>query len=372
MDSANPQHDANKSEAITRLVQLLAALPKAAVPSAIDQSEGAAFLQREDAVSRLPDIFAAAFPSENHRAAYEEALKGAFSTFEQKKTVSEFIAGQFDADEERRKAFEQLADPLGLKSAAATAFQTSLPGFDPAETFEKKAAALYEAQHGLENLGRVAAGITPQDASAMFGLRPEDHTALTADEILRSSNWAAGHGAGIAPSEWADVVTGAALSKNAADIFKDSRLSDPEEIARDSFRLLSPVIEDPSLTLDEYESQRQQEFWQRQADHARHMDETIHKPYREKVKREEKSIELLSRSIELAEAQITETKEISKEARSISNHAKDLSEIASAASAESKIESRKAAGKSWLAIIISLAALLLTAWPFLKERIDGI
>lgn len=339
MDSEKPQRDTKKSEAITRLVQLLAALPKRAVPPPTDQSEVAAYLQREDAIGRLPGLFTAAFPSENHLTAYAEALKGAFSTFDQKKTVSEFIARQFDADEDRRNAFEHLADPLGLKIAAETAFQTSLPGFDPVETFQQKAKAMSEVQHGLKNLGLVATGAAPQDATAMFGLRPEDHAALTAEEILRSSNWAAGHGAGNAPSEWADVVTGAALSKNAADIFKDPRLSDPEEIARDSFRLLSTPIKDPSLTLEEYESQRQQDYWQRHADHARIMEETIQKPQRERELRELEQLELLRRSVEISEEQV----------------------------AEAKADASKAQSNVRISLWIAFASLLVSAWQFLKD-----
>ena len=314
MDSEKPQHDANKSEAITRLVQLLAALPKGAVPPSTDQSEAATYLRREDAASHLPDLFAAAFPSENHLTAYEEALKGAFSTFDQKKAVSEFIARQFDADESRRKALESLSDPLNLKSAAATAFQTSLPGFDPAETFEKKAAALYEAQHGIENLGRVAAGTTPQDAAAMFGLRPEDHAALTAGEILRGSNWAAGHAAGITPSEWADVVTGAALSKNAADIFKDQRLDSPEAVQKAADQMLSSITEVPALDSKEYQAKREADFIQHQMDHAKFVEETVHKPQRERVRREQEQLALLRRSVEISEEQVAEAKQSSIDA----------------------------------------------------------
>lgn len=314
MSSEKTEHDASKSEAITRLVQLLAALPKRAAPPAIDQTKVDAYLRREDAVTHLPDLFAAAFPSENHLTAYEEALKGAFSNFDQKKAVSEFIARQFDADESRRKALESLSDPLNLKSAAATAFQTSLPGFDPAETFEKKAAALYEAQHGIENLGRVATGTTPQDAAAMFGLRPEDHAALTADELLRSSNWAAGHGAGIAPSEWADAITGAALSKNAADIFNDQHLGSPEAIQKAADQMLSAITDVPALDSKEFQVKREADFIQQQMDHAKYVEETIHKPQRERVRREQEQLALLRRSVEISEEQVAEAKQSSIEA----------------------------------------------------------
>ncbi|MFG0675884.1 hypothetical protein ACF8ME_14045 [Delftia sp. WSY_7] len=339
MDSEKPQHDANKSEAITRLVQLLAALPKRAVSPSTDQSEGATYLRREDAASHLPDLFAAAFPSENHLTAYEEALKGAFSTFDQKKAVSEFIARQFDADESRRKALESMSDPLNLKSAAATAFHTSLPGFDPAETFEKKAAALYEAQHGIENLGRVAAGTTPQDAAAMFGLRPEDHAALTAGEILRSLNWAAGHAAGITPSDWADVVTGAALSKNAADFFKDQYPDSPEAIQKAADQMLSAITDVPALDSKEFQVKREADFIQQQMDHAKYVEETIHKPQRERVRREQEQLALLRRSVEISEEQV----------------------------AEAKADASKAQSNVRISLWIAFASLLVSAWQFLKD-----
>lgn len=339
MVSEKPKHDATDTGAITSLAQLQAALQKHTVPLAFDQTKGAVDVLRDDAATRLPDLFAAAFPSENHLTAYEEALKGAFSTFDQKKAVSEFIARQFDADESRRKALESLSDPLNLKSAAETAFQTSLPGFEPLETLEQKTKAMYEAQHGLENLGIVATGAAPQDAAAMFGLRPEDHAALTADEILRGPNWVATQGTTIKPSDWAEAVTGAALSKNAADIFKDQKLSDPEAIARESARLFSTVTQDPSLSLEEYESQRQQEYWQRQADHARIMEETIHKPERERVRREQEQLALLRRSVEISEEQV----------------------------AEAKADASKAQSNVRISLWIAFASLLVSAWQFLKD-----
>ena len=339
MDSEKPKHDATDTGAITSLAQLQAALQKHTVPLAFDQTKGVVDVLRDDAATRLPDLFAAAFPSANHLTAYEEALKGAFSTFDQKKAVSEFIARQFDADESRRKALESLSDPLNLKSTAATAFQTSLPGFDPLETLEQKTKAMYEAQHGLENLGIVATGAAPQDAAAMFGLRPEDHAALTADEILRGPNWAATQGTTIKPADWAEAVTGAALSKNAADIFKDQKLSDPEAIARESARLFSTVTKDPSLSLEEYESQRQQEFWERQADQARIMEETIHKPERERVRREQEQLALLRRSVEISEEQV----------------------------AEAKADASKAQSNVRISLWIAFASLLVSAWQFLKD-----
>ncbi|SDZ16752.1 hypothetical protein SAMN05421547_113138 [Delftia lacustris] len=339
MDSEKPKHDASDTGAITSLAQLQAALQKHTVPLAVDQTKGVADVLRDDAATRLPDLFTAAYPSESHRAAYEEALKGAFATFDQRKTVSEFITRQFDTDESRRKALKSLSDPLNLKSAAATAFQTSLPGFDPAETFEKKAAALYEAQHGLENLGRVATGNTPKDAAAMFGLRPEDHAALTADELLRSSNWAAGHGAGIAPSEWADAITGAALSKNAADIFNDQHLNSPEAIQKAADQMLSAITDVPALDSKEFQVKREADFIQQQMDHAKYVEETIHKPQRERVRREQEQLALLRRSVEISEEQV----------------------------AEAKADASKAQSNVRISLWIAFASLLVSAWQFLKD-----
>lgn len=358
MDSEKPQHDANKSEAITRLVQLLAALPKGDVPSAIDQSEGAAFFQREDAVSRLPDIFAAAFPSENHRAAYEEALKGAFSTFDQKKTVSEFIAAQFDVDKERRKAFEQLADPLGLKSAAATAFQNSLPGLYPAETFEKKASAFYEAQHGIENLGRVALGTIPQDAAAMFGLRPEDHAALTADEILRSSNWAATQGTALTPSEWADQIIGSTASRTAADLFNDPILSNSDNIENNIKGLLSTVTKIDPLDDENQELRRREYIINEKLTHAQAYEVSINKSHQEHVRRENEKIELARRSAEASEAALEAERARTQEAREEAA----LAKLEAAQERENSAISRRG---MWLGIIVGVISTFVSAIPYI-------
>jgi len=370
MDSEKPKHDATKTGVSKSLAQLGAKGQTQTTPSESAQTSRVTDVLGIEAAARLRKSLASASPSFRLQAALEQTTKNALDAINQNLKISDFAVQQFNADEMRRKALESLADPFNAKEAIAAAFKSSIVGFSPGETLQEKIASFYKAQNQIASLGSVLNTPNPRDFSAILGNHIGNQ--LDIPNILSSPNWAANPGASANPSKWLEKINGPALSITATDMFKKESSFDANAAARESIRMLSSVSRDPLISHEEYESQRQRELLQQQADNAQQVAEAIQRPYREKVQREEKNLELLRRSVEIAEAQITETKEISKEAKSISNHAKDLSEIASAASAESKIESRNATSKSWLAIIISLAALLLTAWPFLKERIDGL
>lgn len=314
MDSENPKHDATKTGVSKSLAQLGAKGQKQTTPSEGAQTSRVTDVLGIDAATLLRKNLASAVPSFRLQEAYEQTTKNALDKINQNLNVSDFAIQQFNADEMRRKALESLAHPFNSKEALATAFKSSIAGFSPWETHQEKLASFYEAQHQIASLGSVFKTPSLKDFSAMLGNNTGNFNQLDIPNILSSTNWAANPEATINPSKWIEKISGPALSITATDILKQENSFDANASARESIRMLSSVTRDPSLSFEEFESQRQKESWQQQADHARRMDEAIQRPYREKVERELEQLELLRRSLKIAEEQATEAKESSIEA----------------------------------------------------------